>query len=190
MKSIPKIGSNIEGKIIQKALDYEPFTKWRTPSSDSGQIFCHSGGRYFRKCIRSKLSNEYKEIKIAKDWEDAMICLLSSSYYYWFWIAISDCYHVTKRDIDNLPIPSTLKEDFFVKNLAESLLDDLWKNAEKRLRIRADGTQQEEINFYVGKSKTILDEIDKILAKHYGLTEDELDFIINFDAKFRMKNED
>ena len=190
LKSIPKIGSNIERKIIQKTLHYEPFTKWCIPSLDSGKIFCHSGGRYFRKCIRSKLSNEYKEIKITKDWEDAVICLLSSSFYYWYWIAISDCYHVTKRDIDNLPVPRTLKEDLLMKNLAGSLLDDLWKNAEKRLRVRADGAQQEEINFYVAKSKTILDEIDKILAKHYGLTEDELDFIINFDVKFRMQNEE
>ena len=32
-------------------------------------------------------------------------------------------------------------------------------------------------------SKPIIDEIDKVLARHYGFTEEELDFIINYDIK-------
>ena len=43
--------------------------------------------------------------------------------------------------------------------------------------------------YYVRKSKTIIDEIDKVLAKHYGFTEEELDFIINYDIKYRMGDE-
>ena len=39
------------------------------------------------------------------------------------------------------------------------------------------------------KSKPIIDEIDKVLAKHYGFTEEELDFIINYDIKYRMGDE-
>ena len=31
-----------------------------------------------------------------------------------------------------------------------------------------------------------LDEIDKVLAEHYGFTEEELDCIINYDIKYRM----
>lgn len=38
-------------------------------------------------------------------------------------------------------------------------------------------------------SKDIMDEIDKVLAKHYGFTDEELDFIINYDIKYRMGNE-
>ena len=39
------------------------------------------------------------------------------------------------------------------------------------------------------KSKPIIDDIDKVLAKHYGFTEEELDFIINYDIKYRMGDE-
>ncbi len=35
-------------------------------------------------------------------------------------------------------------------------------------------------------SKPIIDEIDRVLAKHYGFTDEELDFIINYDIKYRM----
>jgi hypothetical protein len=35
-------------------------------------------------------------------------------------------------------------------------------------------------------SKSIIDKIETVLAKHYGFTDDELDFIINYDIKYRM----
>jgi hypothetical protein len=45
--------------------------------------------------------------------------------------------------------------------------------------------------------KPILDELDRVLAAHYGFTEEELDFIpstqlragINYDIKYRMGRE-
>ncbi len=40
--------------------------------------------------------------------------------------------------------------------------------------------------FYPRISKPIIDEIDRVLAKHYGFTDEELDFIINYDIKYRM----
>lgn len=33
-------------------------------------------------------------------------------------------------------------------------------------------------------------EIDRVLASHYGFTAEELDFIINYDIKYRMGQED
>ena len=35
-------------------------------------------------------------------------------------------------------------------------------------------------------SKSILDEIDTVLAGHYGFTAEELDFILNYDIKYRL----
>lgn len=69
------------------------------------------------------------------------------------------------------------------------LLDDLWSNADNRERQRADGTIQKETNFNMRKSKPIIDSIDTILAEHYGFSEEELDFIINYDIKYRMGRE-
>ena len=43
--------------------------------------------------------------------------------------------------------------------------------------------------FYPKYSKPIVDEIDKVLAQHYGFTDEELDFIINYDIKYRMGKE-
>jgi hypothetical protein len=73
--------------------------------------------------------------------------------------------------------------------LSQQLVTNLWKNAQTRIRKRADGRVQEEVNFNVGLSKSVLDQIDLVLAKHYGFTNEELDFIINYDIKYRMGNE-
>ena len=40
--------------------------------------------------------------------------------------------------------------------------------------------------FYPAMSKPIIDTIDRVLAEHYGFTDEELDFIINYDIKYRM----
>ena len=44
--------------------------------------------------------------------------------------------------------------------------------------------------FAPGKSKAIMDDIDRILARHYGFTHEELDYIINYDIKYRMGQND
>ena len=44
-------------------------------------------------------------------------------------------------------------------------------------------------SFEVKRSKPIIDKIDRVLAEHYGFTEEELDFIINYDIKYRMGRE-
>ena len=38
--------------------------------------------------------------------------------------------------------------------------------------------------FNPSKSKPIIDKIDKVLVEHYGYTDEELDFIINYDIKY------
>jgi hypothetical protein len=39
---------------------------------------------------------------------------------------------------------------------------------------------------YPKKSKAIIDDIDRVLGRHYGFADEELDFIINYDIKYRM----
>ena len=39
-------------------------------------------------------------------------------------------------------------------------------------------------------SKPIVDKPDRALAEHYGFTDEELDFIINYDIKYRMGREE
>jgi len=69
---------------------------------------------------------------------------------------------------------------------------DLFQHSVRR-RIKYKTTGWIEYDeFYPRESKPILDEIDRVLARHYKFTPEELDFIKNYDIKYRLgrENED
>ena len=149
-------------------------------------LFVHSGGRYFRKCSTTQFSNEYKPLSLPAEWRYGVAAALSSTTFYLIWLALSDCYHVTKRDVDSLVVSTDMVGDHTLNQLGEALLEDMFRNAVKRIRRRKDGTTQEEMNFRVGRSKKLIDQVDAALARHYGFTDEQLDYIINYDIKYRM----
>ena len=91
---------------------------------------------------------------------------------------MSDLRHVTSNEICSLRIPYTAFSDALLTNLGEKYIDDLVANSTMMTREqKSQGTTITQ-SFKIVKSKPIIDEIDKVLAKHYGFTEEELDFII------------
>ena len=76
-------------------------------------------------------------------------------------------------------------------DIVERLEKDIISASYKKNRItRYDSRANGDIyEYHISKSKPIIDEIDKLLAKNYGFTEEELDFIINYDIKYRMGDE-
>ena len=70
--------------------------------------------------------------------------------------------------------------------LKEQLMNRLRQTSVRRtIQYKTTGTVQYD-EFYPRQAKFIIDEIDKVLAKYYGFTDDELDAIINYDIKYRM----
>ena len=84
-------------------------------------------------------------------------------------------------------VNSILSDKRFV-SLADNLIEDITKKAVWSER-NYQGNISRYKSFIPKLSKPIIDEIDKVLAKHYGFTENELDFIINYDIKYRMGDE-
>jgi hypothetical protein len=123
-----------------------------------------------------------------------LICLLSSSTYFLHYITWSSCQVINSRDFE-LPfsiekLNNSLKSKLVV--LGKALQKDLQLNSEVSVRnysSKGRTFQMEKQYFYIRKSKSIIDEIDTVLAEHYGFTAEELDFIINYDIKYRMGKE-
>ena len=65
-------------------------------------------------------------------------------------------------------------------------MEDLERNSIMQVRVQKRTGRTETQSFKIQKSKHIIDEIDRILAKHYSFTDKELDFIINYAIKYRM----
>ena len=64
--------------------------------------------------------------------------------------------------------------------------EDLKRNAIDAVRVYKGKKSVDCLSFRVNQSKSILDEIDRVLAQHYGFTAEELDFILNYDIKYRL----
>ena len=73
--------------------------------------------------------------------------------------------------------------------LGNDLMNSYQKNAEHRRMVYPGQPPRIIEVLHPAKSMNIICEIDKVLAKHYGFTEEELDFIINYDIKYRMGKE-
>jgi hypothetical protein len=116
----------------------------------------------------------------------AMGALLNSSLFYVYFIAFGDCFHLSDRLVSEFPVTTPILEDTQLITLSKNLMANLKANAERKTIRTKDGKEISYDNYYGSKSKPIIDEIDRILAQHYGFTPEELDFIINYDIKYRM----
>ena len=76
-----------------------------------------------------------------------------------------------------------------LKDLAQLLEEDM-NNKRETLYISSK-TRGDVVSYAYRKklSKELIDEIDIELSKLYGFTPEELDFIINYDIKYRMGDE-
>jgi hypothetical protein len=96
---------------------------------------------------------------------------------------------VNKREVDAFPVNLEQLAERNVGNLLESLakalMVDISNNSTSRTMKFAHDTLQ--VQCIIPKlSKAIIDEIDSALAEHYCFTGEELDFVVNYDIKYRM----
>jgi hypothetical protein len=119
-----------------------------------------------------------------EDRQRVLHAVLNSSTYLQFYCAYTDGRHVNPSDVKEFP--------FDYESLAGTYRSQLIRLS-KQLEIsmkqstsywRKSGLLIESVDSQ--PTKPILDEIDRVLAKHYGFTDEELDFIINYDIKYRM----
>ena len=89
-------------------------------------------------------------------------------------------------DWRHFPVPESAMDDPEIHRLGTEYVADLRRNSTMLVRNQKSTGGTETQSFKVQKSKPIIDEIDRILAKHYGFTDEELDFIINYDIKYRV----
>ena len=113
--------------------------------------------------------------------------VICSSLFYLWWITNSDCYHLNKREVGEFPIDLS-NQDLASKvaPIAERLMADIKEKSRRRVYVYKTSGRVEYDEFYLKESKSIIDEIDQVLAQYYDFTDEELDFIINYDIKYRM----
>ena len=116
---------------------------------------------------------------------DRAFCILNSTLFYWFYQVRTNCRDFNPSDFRTFPLAKRLAEEDMSK-LARSLKQDLERSAGT---VQASHSLTGAIayeQFRPRMAKSVIDEIDTVLAQHYGLTNEELDFILNYDIKYRL----
>lgn len=201
--SIPKLGSNESKAILSKLLSQDLLARCYS-SRDIHPVYTHNAPQYFTRATTykpyfwnekdgEKLSVSIKAYMFESENDAKIACaaINSSLFYHWF-ILLSDCRHLNAREIDNFPL-SIKKMSLETRKelclLCDSLMAD-YEHHKNRKECYYKATGQVIYDEIIPKySKKIIDQIDRCLAKYYGLSQEELDFVINYDIKYRMGDE-
>jgi hypothetical protein len=139
------------------------------------------------------IPSELKEINFQNaDQKYKALAVLNSNLFFWFFISFSDCRNVNAREINRFPInldEINFKTTEKLTQLSIELLRNLKLNSIFQYRNDKRAGQIEIESFQPRLSKQIVDQIDLVLSDYYGFKSEELDFIINYDIKYRMGNE-
>ena len=200
--SVPKITSRSEEELIGKLIDNRTLgTSMSTAFHKDEIVYFHNGPRYWIRATDfapyfwnerdgEQVSSHVKSLFLPTEAEAlGTIAALNSSLFYWWFLILSNCRDLGMREIENFPLGlarmgavTKARLCILAKRLMESF--HLHKTR-KETRYKTTGMVIYD-EFNQKPSKPIVDEIDRVLAEHYGFTDEELDFIINYDIKYRM----
>jgi len=193
--AVPKLRSDLERQIMTKVCGQKRIQELVSPGKRvTKQQLCYrtAGGRYYKIFVDKPFDSESKSNKATSLLEGidvrVVLAVLSSNLWWWYYTLHFDMYNCKDYMIFGFPFlyPSEKSILGQLSDLGGILVADLFNNAQRKAQDYATTGNREQIIFEPSKSKPIIDKIDQVLAKHYGLTEEELDFIINYDIKYRM----
>ena len=171
-----KIGLPIEKSIMQKLYSQKQTLK---DLMDGKQkvYYRNTGGRYYDlyTSYSTKANTEnFFNIKNSKP----IVSILSSTLFYWFRYSYSDGRSSYIHQFERFPIPNFSKEIINkLEKLGKEYETDIEKNHDYSNGVKT---------YKIRKSKHIIDKIDRLICPLYGLTEEEMEFIIGYELEFRV----
>lgn len=153
------------------------------------KVFTNFSPKFFVKGKEGKSSRETFFSVREKNQDIVCVAILSSNTFWWWYTITSNLRDLNPSDIQGFRFTDSVLADKNLLSLGKKYLKDLDDNSEMLTRIQKQTGETQTQSFKIKLSKPIIDEIDKALAEHYGFTEEELDFIINYDIKYRMGRE-
>ncbi len=177
---IPKLGTKTDISIFQRISKQQRKYDLKQLVGEH-KLYLNMRACFFIKSfISPHVTGEYKELLFNSIEErNYAYCLLNSSLFWWFWICVSDCWHITSKEFSYFKFPENYdsKTVFILSQNLENKLEKTKKYI---------GTKQTEYEY---KHKLCIAEIhaiDDYINALYGLSKIESDYIKNFALPYRM----
>ena len=190
---LPKVGSNNETQVLNKILELPHRVKDFFANDGKPLYYRAAGGRYFNVVTDySTFTSAEKQLNLRYH---RQIGLCLSSTLFWFYQQVyTDGLNLKQSEIKNFPLPNfdkMPKEILSVFNkLYSRYLEDIETKANRRIASGDSSYNVDSFKEYkIVRSKAIIDEIDDYICPLYGLTQEETDFIKNYELEFRLAGE-
>lgn len=172
----PKISYPIEKSILSKLFKQNKTVKNYIDKSGEPLYFRAAGGRYFKIFTSySTHTNTETSVIIKSKYLNAIGAILSSNLFFYYSQVYSDAYHLTPRDLYSFGLPGDIETQVIIDKLT-TLYNKYLQSIEKH---------KTPAMYKIIYSKHIIDEIDDIICPLYGLTQEEIEFIKNYEIEFR-----
>lgn len=177
---IPKLGTILDCSIYEKVTSNKK-TMYSLLDDGNCLIYVNMRAAFWIKAFKGEhLTGEYKKFKV-KDINTAnfLLCLINSSLFWWYWICVSDCWHITNKELKGFTIPKI--DDYRELNLLSIKLERKLEKTKVYV-----GTKQTEYEYKHKSCVNEIHEIDDLINNLFGLTEEESIYIKNFAYKYRV----
>jgi hypothetical protein len=194
-KCVVKVGAPIEASIYAKcSCDSEigVYLQGRPTKKANFISYRTAGGGYWltflcKDFATASLSNKSACFQSRFD-SRVFMAALSSSLFWWYYFTRYDLFNL--KDYMIFAFRFTYPTEAVIERLlieaGEALQSSLLASAVPYIIHSKTRGDQRTFKYSNHQSKPIIDRIDAILAKHYGFTGEELDFIVNYDIKYRL----
>lgn len=198
---MPKLSSSIDKSILNKVLSANDSIGLFVSKTSNSKIFYRTtGGLYWKvftdfsplfycNGVKGKSSRETSISVNTSAEATILVGVLSSSLFWWWYTITSNLRDLNPSDIAGFKFPSGLMADKNLLRQSSLYISDLKKNSSLLIRQQKGIGETKTQSFKISLSKSIIDRIDEIIAQYYSFTDEELDFIINYDIKYRMGDE-
>jgi hypothetical protein len=191
---IVKVGNKIEASIFEKYSKESIIASYIGGSKASNSIYYRTaGGGYWVTFLNKEfdcvsVSNKHTIIK--SEYNSKIItAALNSNLFWWYYSINYDLFNFKDYMIFGFQFTYNPQEIESIIGLSDKMEMSLRRNASYYTINSKTNGATETVTYKKQLSKDVMDEIDKCLKKHYGFTDEELDFIINYDIKYRMGDE-
>jgi hypothetical protein len=198
--SIPKVENRIAAGIWHKLIQHKPLGNLLSSRPNSNRIFYYNAPLHWTKAFdflprsyneRDGLihGSHYKDIYTNSNaTRYPTIAALNSHLFYLWFIVAGNCRDLSAREVESFPFSITEghKVAQRLERLAKQLMESYKVNATMKIRMQKTTGRMELQEIDPRKSADIIKDIDRELAGFYGFTPQELDFIQNYDSKYRL----
>lgn len=179
LATVPKLGTQMDLDIFKLLMDEKLVEVYAETRKGAHTVTVNRRETFWMKVFRESRNHpEFKEFHAdTKATADFIYCLLNSSLFWWYWIAVSDCWHVS-RNLNGFRMP---------KNVDTTVFGDFAKALEERLETTKKyvGTKQTAYEYKHAACLAEIWAIDDAICRIYGLSSEQAEYVKTFAIEYR-----